>query len=123
MAAPIVDCHRQYVSVRQRSEIDFHFFHLLNIVYYAICSEMNITKEDRLNVVKKLCEPIMHLPPTDIPAMAYQIFSLCTTAALVVIPLYTFNRYFQRHYYKKAYDDIIETDQSNNESTGVWSTI
>lgn len=60
----------------------------------------------------------MKLPPTEIPALAYQVFALSTSASLMVIPLYSFNQYFQRHYYKKAYQGM-DSDQSNYGSIGM----
>lgn len=119
MAAKPFNRYRQYVSVYILKYIyaKTQFFNQTVLFPQFFCSEMKISKEDQMNVVKKLCEPILKLPPTEIPALAYQIFSLCTTAALIVIPLYAFNQYFQRHFYKKNYQDM-ESDQSACGSVG-----
>lgn len=77
-----------------------------------------MTKETRSRVINKICDPILKLEPTEIPALAYQLISLCKSAALVLIPLYAFNQYFHRHCYKKIYADM-DSDQSNYDSIGM----
>lgn len=57
------------------------------------------------------------LEPTEIPAYAYQLLSLCTSASLMLIPLYGFNQYFHRHYYNKICNEM-ESEQSNCDTIG-----
>lgn len=70
-------------------------------------------------MINKLCDPLLKFPPTEVPALAYQLFSLCTTASLLLIPLFAFNHYFHQHYYKKVSIEM-DSDQTNYDSIGKY---
>lgn len=79
--------------------------------------EMKISKDEKILVLKKLCENVRKLPPNELPTLAYQLFSLCTSASLAIIPIFSFNEYFHRHYYRKKFTEM-GSEQTNYDSIG-----
>lgn len=77
---------------------------------------MPISKDEKMKVLRKLCENLQKLQPLELPALAYQLFSLCNTAALITIPILSLNRYFHRNYYARIMD--TSSEQSNPDSIG-----
>lgn len=80
-------------------------------------SEMNISRDEKTMVLKKLCENIVHLEPHDLPTLSFQLFSMCTNAAQVIIPIFSLNNYFHRNYYKKVFGEMC-SEQTNLDSIG-----
>lgn len=46
------------------------------------------------------------LAPSELPALTYQLFSICATASQVIIPILALEKYFHRFYYKKLFADM-----------------
>lgn len=78
---------------------------------------MNISKDEKMMVLKKLCENIVDLMPNDLPMLSFQLFSMCTNAAHVIIPVFSLNQYFHKNYYKHVYGDMC-SEETNTDSTG-----
>ena len=57
-------------------------------------------------VLTKFSGALQSLAPTELPALAYQLFSICNTAAQIIIPIFAFEKYFHRFYYKKLFADM-----------------
>lgn len=66
---------------------------------------MPISKNDRALVMRKLCENILKLEPHDLPTLAFQLFTLSTTPAQLMIPLFSLNQYFTKYLYQKQFDE------------------
>lgn len=81
--------------------------------------EMPLLKDETITIVKKLCDSLLTMSPQELPALAYQLFSLCSMASTIVIPLFSFNLYFHRHFYKKLFIEM-GSDPSNMDSNGKW---
>lgn len=78
---------------------------------------MNISKDEKTMVLKKLCENIVNLEPNELPTLSFQLFSMCTNAAQVITPIFSLNHYFHRNYYKKVFGNLC-SEQSNVDSIG-----
>lgn len=81
---------------------------------------MKITRDEKTRLLKKLCENIQKFEPLELPALAYQLFSLCSSAAHVFIPLFSFNHYFHNNYYKKVFSDLA-SEHTNFDSIEEFS--
>lgn len=57
-------------------------------------------------VLNKFCSRFETLSPDTLPALAYQLFSMCRTALHVMVPILALDKYFHRHYYKKLFADM-----------------
>lgn len=67
---------------------------------------MDISRDDKLRIVKKLCEHIHKMQPDELPSLSYQLFSLCTTSSHLIVPILNINEYFHRNYYKRAFSEL-----------------
>lgn len=80
--------------------------------------EMPISKNDKVLVLNKLCENLMKLDPQELPTLAFQLFTLSTTAAQLMIPLISLNQYFQKYLYQKQLDQSSDSGSVNFDSIG-----
>lgn len=65
-----------------------------------------MSKEEREHILSKLCENLFELEPTALPGLALQLFGLCNTPSMIVIPILFFQKYFNKNYYTKEYDNV-----------------
>lgn len=79
---------------------------------------MPISKNDRVLVLNKLCENLLTLEPQELPTLAFQLFTLSTTPAQLMIPLISLNRYFQKYLYQKQIDQSQGSEPLNFDSIG-----
>lgn len=79
---------------------------------------MPLTKEEKIQLVAKTCKNINELDPAELPPLAYHLFALCNTASLIIIPIISFHKYFQKHYYKKLLEDL-DSEHTNFDSIGI----
>lgn len=70
---------------------------------------MPISKEERSKILGKFADCLQELEPTELPPLANQLFSLTTNVQLVLMVLFSFQKYFHKFYYKKLFTDM-ETD-------------
>lgn len=82
--------------------------------------EMPISKPEQHQVLAKLCDQLDGLQPTELPPLAYQLFRLCNTAALVLMPIHAFAQYFHKHFYAQLFADM-DSDQTNYDSIEQFS--
>ncbi|XP_067627011.1 Fanconi anemia group I protein homolog isoform X2 [Eurosta solidaginis] len=61
-------------------------------------------------VLNKFGGILQTLSPTELPALAYQLFSMCSTCSDIMILVLALEKYFHRFYYKKLFADM----QSNS---------
>lgn len=54
----------------------------------------------------KLGENLFHSEPTELPGLALQMFGLCNTPLLIVSPVLYFQKYFNKNYYTKEYENL-----------------
>lgn len=78
---------------------------------------MKLTNDEISTVLTKFCCNLNKLSPTEIPALSFQLFSLCATASQIIVPLIALDKYFYKHYYKKLYADM-ESDSTDFDSIG-----
>lgn len=76
----------------------------------AMFLEMPITKSDKSLVLNKLCGNFMKLDPQELPTLSFQLFSLCSTPAQLMIPLISLNNYFQKNLYQRLLDESQDRD-------------
>lgn len=76
----------------------------------AMFLEMPVSKNDKTLVLNKLCENFMKLDPQELPTIAFQLFSICSTPAQLMIPLISLNHYFQKYLYQKLFDESQDRD-------------
>lgn len=72
----------------------------------AMFKEIELTREEREQILTKLCENLFDLEPTELPGLALQLFGLCNTPSLLVIPILFFQKYFNKNYYVKEYNNM-----------------
>lgn len=82
--------------------------------------DMPLSKAERTQVLHKICECLDHLEPNELPPLAYQLFRMCNTAALVLIVIHGFSRYFQKHYYAHLFAEL-DSDQTDYDSIEPYS--
>ncbi|XP_073845314.1 Fanconi anemia complementation group I [Musca autumnalis] len=68
--------------------------------------ELHLTAGETLIVLNKFSGCLQSLSPDALPALAFQLFSMCTTASQIIIPILALEKYFHRFYYKKLFDDM-----------------
>lgn len=83
---------------------------------------MPISKNDKILVLNKLCENLSKLEPQELPTLAFQLFTLSTTAAQLMIPLISLNQYFQKYLYQKQLDQTLDDEPLNFDSIGEFSS-
>lgn len=82
---------------------------------------MPITKEERTKIVGKFAECLQELEPSELPPLANQLFALTTNVPLVMMVLFSFQKYFQKFYYKKLFADMeMDSITDTTESIGMW---
>lgn len=79
---------------------------------------MPITKEERSKIVGKFAETFKELEPTELPPLANQLFSLTTTVPLVMMVLFSLQKYFHKFYYKKLFTDMESDSMTDADSIG-----
>lgn len=57
-------------------------------------------------VLNKFTGCLQSLAPDALPALAFQLFSMCSTASQIIIPILALEKYFHRFYYKKLFSDM-----------------
>lgn len=65
-----------------------------------------MTSAETITVLNKFSGCLQSLAPDALPALSYQLFSICSTAAQIIIPILALEKYFHRFYYKKLFDDM-----------------
>lgn len=79
---------------------------------------MPISKNEKVSVLKKLCENLLKLEPQELPTLAFQLFTLSTIPTQLMIPLISLNQYFQKYLYQKQLDSTPESESLNFDSIG-----
>lgn len=79
---------------------------------------MPITKEERAKTLAKFAESLQQLEPSELPPLANQLFSLTTNASLVLMVLFSFQRYFHKYYYKKLFSEMESDSMTESDSIG-----
>lgn len=79
---------------------------------------MPISKNDKVLVLSKLSENLLKLEPEELPTLAFQLFTLSSTPAQLMIPLISLNQYFQKYLYQKQLDQISDSEPLNFDSIG-----
>ncbi|XP_013097656.2 Fanconi anemia group I protein [Stomoxys calcitrans] len=68
--------------------------------------EIHLTPSETVTVLNKFSGSLQSLSPDALPALSYQLFSMCSTASQIIIPILALEKYFHRFYYKKLFDDM-----------------
>ncbi|KAL9917468.1 Fanconi anemia complementation group I [Glossina fuscipes fuscipes] len=71
-----------------------------------MCRELQLSANEITVVVNKFCGYVQSLAPMALPALAYQLFSICSTASQIIVPILALDKYFYRFYYKKLFADM-----------------
>ncbi|XP_036335817.1 Fanconi anemia group I protein homolog [Rhagoletis pomonella] len=71
---------------------------------------LGLKSAEKIAVLNKFGVMLQTLSPTELPALAFQLFSMCSTCSEIMILLLAFEKYFHRFYYKKLFADM----QSNS---------
>ncbi|KAH8418133.1 hypothetical protein KR222_004613, partial [Zaprionus bogoriensis] len=67
---------------------------------------LKLSNAERLTVLNKFAGALQELSPMELPALCFQLFSMCTSAAQLIIPLLALEKYFHRNYYKRVFSDM-----------------
>ncbi|GAB0097377.1 Fanconi anemia group I protein [Sergentomyia squamirostris] len=68
--------------------------------------EMRLIKEERETVTRKLCDALPSVVPSEVPSLAYQLFSLCKDPNLLIMPILSLQKYFNTFFYQKLFNDL-----------------
>lgn len=79
---------------------------------------MPITKDERSKILEKFAHCLQELQPTELPPLANQLFSLTTNVQLVLMVLFSFQKYFHKFYYKKLFTDMENDSMTESDSIG-----
>lgn len=63
----------------------------------------------------------MEMEPENLASLAFQLFSMCSTPAQLMVPMFALNKYFQKYYYQKLFDEM-DSDQQDLNSIGKIAT-
>ncbi|KAH8355258.1 hypothetical protein KR093_009668, partial [Drosophila rubida] len=69
-------------------------------------SMLKLNNGERSTVLNKFAGALQELSPMELPALCYQLFSMCQSAAQLIIPLLALEKYFNRNYYKRLFSDM-----------------
>ncbi|XP_060654538.1 Fanconi anemia group I protein [Drosophila nasuta] len=69
-------------------------------------STLKLNNGERLTVLNKFSGALQDLSPMELPALCYQLFSMCQSATQLIIPLLALEKYFYRNYYKRLFSDM-----------------
>ncbi|KAJ6650095.1 Fanconi anemia group I protein [Pseudolycoriella hygida] len=78
--------------------------------------EMPITKDERSTILVKFAASLQQIEPSELPPLANQLFSLTTTVPLVLMILFSFQKYFHKFYYKKLFSDMEIESSTDTDS-------
>ncbi|XP_037050583.1 Fanconi anemia group I protein isoform X1 [Bradysia coprophila] len=78
--------------------------------------EMPITKEERSKILGKFADSLQELEPTELPPLANQLFALTTSVPLVLMVLFSFQKFFHKFYYRKLFTDLDADSMTETDS-------
>ncbi|EDV59451.2 Fanconi anemia group I protein homolog [Drosophila erecta] len=81
---------------------------------------MNLSSGEILTVLNKFSGVLQELSPMELPALCFQLFSMCSTASQLIIPLLALEKYFHRNYYKRLFSDMC-SNSTNLDSIDSFS--
>ncbi|XP_039486307.1 Fanconi anemia group I protein [Drosophila santomea] len=81
---------------------------------------MNLSSGEVLTVLNKFSGALQELSPMELPALCFQLFSMCSTASQLIIPLLALEKYFHRNYYKRLFSDMC-SNSTNLDSIDLFS--
>lgn len=79
---------------------------------------MPITKDERAKILEKFSANFQQLEPTELPPLANQLFSLTTNVSLVLMVLFSLQKYFHKFYYTKLFIDMETDSMTESDSIG-----
>ncbi|XP_014090241.2 Fanconi anemia group I protein homolog isoform X3 [Bactrocera oleae] len=82
--------------------------------------ELNLKSSEVNAVLNKFGGLVLSLSPIDLPPLAFQLFSMCSSCTEVMILVLAFDKYFYRFYYKKLFADM-ESNSSDYDSIDTYS--
>nr|NP_610429.2 fanconi anemia complementation group I [Drosophila melanogaster]A1Z7L1.2 RecName: Full=Fanconi anemia group I protein homolog; Short=Protein FACI [Drosophila melanogaster]AAF59016.2 fanconi anemia complementation group I [Drosophila melanogaster] len=81
---------------------------------------MNLSSGEIVTVLNKFSGALQELSPMELPALCFQLFSMCSTASQLIIPLLALEKYFHRNYYKRLFSDMC-SNSTNLDSIDLFS--
>lgn len=87
------------------------------VSFYFFSRETPISKTDKVAVLSKLCGNLLKLEPQELPTLAFQLFTLCSSPAHLMIPLIALNQYFHKFLYQKQFTQS-DSSEINYDSIG-----
>ncbi|XP_055918883.1 Fanconi anemia group I protein [Eupeodes corollae] len=82
--------------------------------------EISMSTNEKAVVLNKFSASLQNIVPSEVPALSYQLFSMCTTAGQTIIPILALEKYFYRFYYKKLFADM-DSNSTDFNSIDVFS--
>ncbi|XP_033247980.1 Fanconi anemia group I protein homolog [Drosophila miranda] len=67
---------------------------------------INLSNGEIFTVLNKFSGALQELSPMELPALCFQLFSMCQNASQLIVPLLALEKYFQRNYYKRLFSDM-----------------
>uniref|UniRef100_A0A6P4FK17 Fanconi anemia group I protein n=1 Tax=Drosophila rhopaloa TaxID=1041015 RepID=A0A6P4FK17_DRORH len=81
---------------------------------------INLSSGEILTVLNKFSGAVQELSPMELPALCFQLFSMCSTASQLIIPLLALDKYFHRNFYKRLFSDMC-SNSTNLDSIDSYS--
>ncbi|KAH8253655.1 hypothetical protein KR032_006379 [Drosophila birchii] len=82
--------------------------------------EMKLGNAEIVTVLNRFSGALQELSPMELPALCFQLFSMCTTASQLIIPLLALEKYFHRNFYKRLFSDMC-SNSTNLDSIDSYS--
>lgn len=83
---------------------------------------MNLSNTELLTVLNKFSGALQELSPMELPALCFQLFSMCNSASQLIMPLLALEKYFHRNFYKRLFSDM-SSNSTNFDSIGWYNFI
>ncbi|XP_017093956.2 Fanconi anemia group I protein homolog [Drosophila bipectinata] len=81
---------------------------------------MNLSNAELLTVLNKFSAALQELSPMELPALCFQLFSMCNSASQLIMPLLALEKYFHRNFYKRLFSDMC-SNSTNFDSIDSFS--
>ncbi|KAH8277898.1 hypothetical protein KR018_009894, partial [Drosophila ironensis] len=81
---------------------------------------MNLSNGEVVTVLNKFAGALQELSPMELPALCFQLFSICRNATQLIIPLLALEKYFHRNFYKGLFSDMC-SNSTNFDSIDSFS--
>ncbi|KAH8402315.1 hypothetical protein KR009_011348, partial [Drosophila setifemur] len=87
---------------------------------FFLTRTMSLSNGEVQTVLNKFSGALQELSPMELPALCFQLFSMCNSASQLIIPLMALEKYFHRNFYKRLFSDMC-SNSTNLDSIDSFS--